>query len=141
MLRRRKVLRMLLRWCNGHGRSCLCKGNVTLHLNEERLVLRDRVLHLPKRCFYMRTHGQWYKGKTLDSSASYVQVKFPTPAVNSPKSETLPLPRKRRARVRIADCVLDSGDHRACHHSDTRPTRKHQQLIRTAEEHRIERPL
>ena len=25
MLRRRKVLRMLLRWCNGHGRSCLCR--------------------------------------------------------------------------------------------------------------------
>ena len=66
------------------------QGNVTLHLNEERLVLRDRVLHLPKRCFYMRTHGQWYKGKTLDSSAPYVQVKFPTPAVNSPKSETPP---------------------------------------------------
>jgi len=40
-------------------------------------VLRDRVMHLMSRWFYMRTQGHWFKGKTLDSSASYVNIKFP----------------------------------------------------------------
>lgn len=52
-------------------------GHVTLRMSDQRLVLRDRVMHLMSRWFYMRTQGHWFKGKTLDSSASYVNITFP----------------------------------------------------------------
>lgn len=61
-------------------------GSVTLRLSDQRLVLRDRVMHLMPRWFYFRSHGHWYKGKTLDSSASHFRVQFPI--IGSATAET-----------------------------------------------------
>lgn len=52
-------------------------GAVTIRYVDERLVLRHRVSELEHRWFYLRSKGQWYKGKTLESSVSYCTVKFP----------------------------------------------------------------
>lgn len=52
-------------------------GSVTIRYVDERLVLRHRVMDLPKRWFYMRSQGHWFKGKTLESSMSYCTVRFP----------------------------------------------------------------
>lgn len=48
-----------------------------MRMAEQRQVLRDRVMSLPKRWFYFRTYGQTYKGQTLDTTPLYVNVKFP----------------------------------------------------------------
>lgn len=52
-------------------------GSVTIRYVDERLVLRHRVMDLSKRWFYMRSQGQWFKGRTLESSVSYCTVQFP----------------------------------------------------------------
>lgn len=52
-------------------------GSVTIRYVDERLVLRHRVMDLPKRWFYMRSQGHWLKGKTLESSLAYCTVQFP----------------------------------------------------------------
>lgn len=48
-----------------------------MRMAEQRQVLRDRVMSLPKRWFYFRTYGQTYKGQTLDTTPLYANVKFP----------------------------------------------------------------
>ena len=50
---------------------------VSLREVEERLVLKERVVSLPRRWFYMRKEGEMFKGETSMVSDPYVQVKFP----------------------------------------------------------------
>ncbi|MBA5867287.1 MAG: TraM recognition domain-containing protein [Nitrospira sp. CR1.3] len=67
-------------------------GGVTMRMAEQRQVLRDRVMSLPKRWFYFRTYGQTYKGETLDTTPLYVNVKFPvvSPLMSAESPPTAP---------------------------------------------------
>lgn len=53
------------------------KMGVSLREVEERLVLKERVVSLPRRWFYMRKEGEMFKGETSMVSDPYVKVKFP----------------------------------------------------------------
>ena len=70
-----------------------------MRLAEQRQVLRDRVMSLPKRWFYFRTYGQTYKGQTLDTTPLYVNVKFPviSPLITAESPPTSPGATKGRS--------------------------------------------
>lgn len=53
------------------------KMSVSLRESEERLVLKERVLKLGPRWFYMRTDGAMYKGRVAMVNAPYIGVKLP----------------------------------------------------------------
>ena len=52
-------------------------GGITVREVEENQILSENVLQLPKRHFYMRSYGKYYRGVTIDTSPAYVKVEFP----------------------------------------------------------------
>ena len=62
-------------------------ARVTMRGVKMRQVQQEKVLELPKRSFYLRSHGRFYKGETLDAYPPYVRVTFPqAPNAGSPPS-------------------------------------------------------
>ncbi len=52
-------------------------GGITVKEVEESQILATNVLQLPKRHFYMRSYGRFYRGVTEDVSRPYVKLRFP----------------------------------------------------------------
>lgn len=52
-------------------------GGITVKEIEESQILATNVLQLPKRHFYMRSYGRFYRGITEDVSYPYVKLRFP----------------------------------------------------------------
>ncbi len=55
---------------------------------EEKQVLAEKVLRLPKRQFFMRSYGHFWKGETLDVPPPYVNLIFPRLTGSDPEQET-----------------------------------------------------
>lgn len=53
-------------------------GGVTSRTAEVPQVTAAQVLQLPKRGFYLRSYGQWFRGTTLDTHPLWLRVEFPT---------------------------------------------------------------
>jgi type IV secretory pathway TraG/TraD family ATPase VirD4 len=50
---------------------------ISLREAEERLILKERVMRLKPRWFYLKSSGNMYKGFVPDVSEPYVQIEFP----------------------------------------------------------------
>jgi hypothetical protein len=50
---------------------------ISLREAEERLILKERVMRLKPRWFYLKSSGNMYKGFVPDVPEPYVQVEFP----------------------------------------------------------------
>ncbi|MER3425536.1 MAG: hypothetical protein C4293_22150, partial [Nitrospiraceae bacterium] len=55
---------------------------VTSRTAEITQVPAAQVLRLPKRGFYLRSYGQWFRGVTLETNPLWVRVRFPTVAAH-----------------------------------------------------------
>ncbi len=57
----------------------LSGGRMSMSLREieERTVLKQKVLQLPPRWFYMKKEGRIYKGRTIDMEEPWLRVQFP----------------------------------------------------------------
>jgi hypothetical protein len=53
-------------------------GGISVREMEENQVLSHKVLTLPKRHFFMRTYGRYYKGMTNDVAPAYVDIRPPS---------------------------------------------------------------
>jgi len=51
---------------------------VSLREKEERMILKERVIRLRKRWFYLRRGGEFYKVRVPEVSKAYVNVQYPT---------------------------------------------------------------
>lgn len=61
--------------------------SVTLREMEERLVLKERVVRLKPRYYYLRASGRLYKGKFPDVSDPCVKIQFPETLASAPGPE------------------------------------------------------
>lgn len=51
--------------------------DITVRENLKKLVIKEQVMMLPKRRFYMRSYGRYAGGMTMDVSSPFITVKFP----------------------------------------------------------------
>lgn len=64
----------------------------SLNWPERPVVRAHKVIRLPDRVFYLKTGTDWYKGKTLDASPSYLTIQFPEVDKTGKLENASPLP-------------------------------------------------